>query len=165
MKKTSLTIRYEVHENLQDLPETERELMLSAKNCLEKAYAPYSRFHVGAAILLDNGQTVCGTNIENASYPLCLCAEPSVLAAAKSFFPENRPVAMAISVKNCAPGAKPVAVPGMPCGGCRQILSEAEDRFGHPIRLILMGEIGEVWAFASVRELLPFAFSGRFLGN
>lgn len=141
----------------------EMELLMSAKNCLEKAYAPYSKFHVGAAIRLDNDQIVNGTNIENASYPLCICAEPSALAAAKSAFPENRPVAMAISVKNCAPGAKPIEVPGMPCGACRQILSEAEDRFGRPIRLILQGETGEIWAFTSAKNLLPFAFSGDFL--
>lgn len=163
MKKTSLTVHFDVFEKIADLPEPEQELLISAKNCLEKAYAPYSKFHVGAAIRLDNDKIVCGTNIENASYPLCLCAEPSALAAAKSLFPENRAVSMAISVKNCAAGAHPIEVPAMPCGACRQILSEAEDRFGHPIRLILMGETGEIWAFQSAKNILPFAFSGDFL--
>ncbi len=164
MKKTSLTICFEVFQTAAELPEIERELLAAARLCLDKAYAPYSNFHVGAAILLDNGTTVTGTNIENAAYPLCLCAEPSALAAAKSYFPENRPVLMAISVKNNAVGGKPVATPAMPCGACRQILSEAEGRFGGPIRLVLQGEIGEIWAFDSVRAILPFAFDGSFLG-
>ena len=165
MKKTSLTIHFEVFKKMADLPEPEQDLLVSAKNCLEKAYAPYSNFHVGAAIRLDNGAIVTGTNIENAAYPLCLCAEPSALAAAKSQYPNDKPLTMAISVKNFVPGGQPVKIPGAPCGACRQILSEAETRIGQPIRLILQGESGEIWAFDSVRDLLPFAFNGSFLGK
>ena len=165
MNKTSWTIQYEVYKNDEELPEPDRELLAAAKTALEKAYAPYSKFHVGAAIRLDNHAIVCGTNIENASYPLCLCAEPSALAAAKSAFPENWPLAMAISVKNMAKSSPVIDIPGMPCGACRQILSEAEDRFGRPIRLILQGEAGETWVFASAKDILPFAFSGAFLGE
>ena len=166
MKKSSLTIQFQTFDGPAELPESDRELLAAAKICLERAHAPYSKFHVGAAILMENGHLVTGTNIENAAYPMCLCAEPSALAAAKSAWPDSRPLAMAISVKNFQEEngqRKIVASPAAPCGACRQILNEAESRYGQQIRLILQGETGEIRVFQSARELLPFGFSSEFL--
>ena len=97
---------------------------------------------------------------------MCLCAEPSALAAAKSQWPDARPTAMAIGVKNFQEGEngrKIIAQPGTPCGACRQILCEAEVRNGQPIRLILQGETGEIWIFETAKDLLPLGFGAEFL--
>ena len=163
---SSLTIHFQSFDGPDELPEMDRNLLAAARICLEKAWAPYSRFHVGAAIFMENGHVVTGTNIENAAFPLCLCAEPSALAAAKSAWPDSKPLAMAISVKNFQEEngqRKIVASPAAPCGACRQILNEAESRYGQPIRLILQGETGEILVFESVKDLLPFSFGGKFL--
>ena len=145
----------------ENLAPAERELLQAAAAVLDKAYAPYSHFHVGAAVLLDNGEVLTGANFENAAYPMCLCAERSVLAAAVSTHPEGKVVKMAIRVRN---PRQPVTSPAAPCGACRQVLVEAEHRQAGDIQLLLQGESGPVYVMETAKVLLPFYFDGSFLG-
>ncbi|RMF28180.1 MAG: cytidine deaminase, partial [Bacteroidetes bacterium] len=126
----------------------------------EQAYAPYSHFQVGAALRLADGRILSGGNLENAAYPLCLCAERVVLAAAHALHPGVPPHALAITVHN---SRKTIDRPAAPCGACRQVLAEAEARFSQPIRLLLQGDVGPILVFESVQQLLPFGFESSFL--
>ncbi len=143
-----------------DLAAEEQRLLTAARSALAKAYAPYSHFRVGAAALLSNGAVVSGANFENAAYPMCLCAERATLAAAFSQYPEARIIALAVTAS--AEG-KSINMPATPCGACRQVLLEAEQRFAHPLRLILQGEEGPIWVFERVGDLLPLAFDAELL--
>lgn len=124
------------------------------------AYAPYSRFQVVAAARLADGETVAACNTENAAYPMCLCAERAALAAAASRQPNGNVVAMAITVKSPSQVLK---VPASPCGACRQVLAEHEQRHGHQMRLILRAEEGPFYVLDTASGLLPLGFSAEFL--
>lgn len=143
------------------LSQAEQDLLDAAAQALDKAYAPYSNFHVGAAVLLDNGELLSGANFENAAYPMCLCAERSALATAISTYPQAKILQMAIRVRN---PKKPVLQPAAPCGACRQVMVEAEHRQSGDIKVLLQGESGPVYVLASAKVLLPFYFDGSFLG-
>mgnify|MGYP000973066435 CR=1 FL=1 len=143
------------------LPQTQQELLDAAAQALDKAYAPYSNFYVGAAVLLDNGEVLSGANFENAAYPMCLCAERSALATAISTYPQAKILQMAIRVRN---PQKPVLKPAAPCGACRQVMVEAEHRQNGDIQVLLQGESGPVYVLDSAKVLLPFYFDGSFLG-
>ncbi len=160
MKKYTLQTEFAMYESPEDLPEADRALLFLAKKSLENAYAPYSNFKVGAAVLLDNGEMLGGTNYENASYPLCICAEQTVLTTAANRFPNLPALAIAVTVKN------PKLVidrPGPPCGACRQVICETEMKNRQSIRVILQGETGPVYVFESGKDLLPLAFDGSYL--
>ena len=146
---------------------TEAELNLShaqllsiARKATEHAYAPYSKFRVGAAVLLGDGKIVTGVNIENASYPVGICAERSALASAISEFPHETIVSIAISYVS-PDGAN--NMPAFPCGMCRQFISECEDRNKKNIVLILAGQTGNIVVVNSSKDLLPFSFGGKDL--
>lgn len=142
-----------------ELKDTDRALVEFAKQQTANSYAPYSRFHVGAAMLLADNALFYGANQENASYPVGTCAERAALFAAATNKPDVAPVALAIAARtNDGFTRKPVA----PCGMCRQALLEAETRFGKPIRILLYGEEG-VFVVSSVRDLLPLTFDGSEL--
>lgn len=151
---------YQQHESSEGLAAADAELVRLARNCTAKAYAPYSHFRVGAALRLEGGTVLQGVNIENASYPVGICAERSALSSAISQFPEARMEVMAISIMDPQGGPHQ---PAFPCGMCRQFLSECEDRNGAPIRLLLSGQSGSVVEIGSVKDLLPFHFSGSDL--
>ena len=142
--------------NSGDLPPQYSKLLARAKKSLSHSYAPYSNFQVGAAVHLANEAILTGANQENASYPLCLCAERVALAAAASQHPGVAPVAMAITTRK---GDSPAT----PCGACRQVIAEHEFRFQQPITLILQASDGPVFVFDSIDPLLPLAFDGSFL--
>ncbi len=160
MEKRQLSISYLQYETPGDLPGQDKRLLESAKNALRLAYAPYSRFRVGAAALLANNDIVEGANYENAAYPLCLCAERAALAAAISKFPEMPVLAMAVTVEN---SSQTIQRPATPCGACRQVLVETEIKNRQAIRLLLQGQIGPVWVFENSSDLLPFGFDGSYL--
>ncbi len=160
MHQRQLTISFQEYTTPEDLQVEDRDLLTTAATALPHSYAPYSNFKVAAAARLADGSVVTGTNIENAAYPMCICAEPNTLAAAASLRPGMPVVALAITVQ--APG-RVLSVPASPCGSCRQILSEHESRFGHQLRLILRAETGPVYVFESASQLLPFGFSGELL--
>ncbi len=144
----------------EELPAADAELLEEAKAALAKSYSPYSRFKVGAAIRLANGVVLSGANFENAAYPMCLCAERSVLAAAASTHPGVAVVAMAITVQN---PAKPVLMPAAPCGACRQVMAETEAFHAQDMRVLLQGESGPVLAFRAAKDFLPLYFDSGFL--
>ena len=143
------------------LSQGEQDLLDAAAQALDKAYAPYSNFYVGAAVLLDNGELLSGANFENAAYPMCLCAERSALATAISTYPQAKILQMAIRVRN---PQKPVLQPAAPCGACRQVMVEAEHRQNGDMQVLLQGESGPVYILDSAKVLLPFYFDGSFLG-
>ncbi len=153
-------IQYREYPHHQDLNGEDGILLTKAKEALSRSYAPYSKFQVGAAALLANGQIVTGFNIENAAYPVCLCAEQTTMSAIRTQHPGVGIEAIAISVKSAH---HLVDQPATPCGKCRQLLSEQERVNQKHIRLILQGEEGPIWIFESVNDLLPFSFTSEFL--
>lgn len=154
--------QFEYQEFQQDkqLDDNDFHLLTQARNATESAYAPYSRFRVGAAVQLANGEIITGVNIENASYPVGICAERSALASAISQYPEEMIQTLAISIM--APSGDN-NTPAFPCGMCRQFISECEDRNASPIRLILAGQTGPVRIIGTCKDLLPFSFGGKDL--
>lgn len=155
MAEKELKLSYHTYA-LGELPIADAELLQLAKAALENAYAPYSGFKVGAAVLLENGHHLTGTNQENAAFPVGLCAEGTALSAASSLFPQTAVKKIAVSVKS---STHTVQHPVAPCGVCRQRLLEYETRFNNAIEIILMGETGEVLVIKSVKDILPFYFS------
>ena len=136
-----------------DLPEEDCRLRDAAIGAARRAYAPYSQFNVGAAVLLNDGTVVEGNNQENIAYPSGLCAERVALFAAGATFPDTPVVAIAIAaIKN---GEIQSAI--APCGGCRQVMLESEKRYGQPVRIHLCGR-DETFIIASAGDLLPMAF-------
>lgn len=160
LNKTSIMRKKELHifvyeyDSVLELPEKDKTLVLAAREASEKAYAPYSKFHVGAALFLENGELIKGNNQENADFTDGLCAERVALFYANASYPDKKVVAIAVSAKN-ANGL--VKEPAKPCGSCRQAIVEAEARFNHPIRLILDGA-KKIMIVENAESLLPFAF-------
>ncbi|UGU17482.1 cytidine deaminase [Sinomicrobium kalidii] len=155
MKELEITSRLIVYEDIDELPEEIRGLMQKAVEVRKNAYAPYSRFKVGAALLLDNGEVVIGNNQENASYPSGLCAERVAVYQAGAKYPNVRINALAISA---ASDNHTVLTPIPPCGACRQSLAEYEVKQEEPLVLYFMGETGKVVKAPSVKDLLPLLF-------
>ena len=153
MKEETLNIRYEVAQ-LEELSHEEQELVNKAKAATANSYAPYSHFNVGAACLLADGTVVIGANQENAAFPSGLCAERSAIFAAQSNYPEQAVTTLAIAARN-AKGFLKSPIP--PCGACRQVVLEMEDRYKRPVRILLYGENG-TYCFHSIKDLLPFSF-------
>ena len=136
------------------LSETDDNLRAAAIDAASRAYAPYSHFQVGAAVLLDDGTVVAGSNQENMAYPSGLCAERVALFSAGATFPDIPVVALAIvAIQN---GVVQPAI--APCGACRQVLLETEQRYGRAIRVLLCGQ-EETVLVASAQDLLPLSFS------
>ena len=138
----------------EELSEEYKRLVDEAKNATQNAYAPYSEFNVGAAVLLENGEMVSGTNQENAAYPSGLCAERVTMFYANSKYPNVAPKALAIAT---FAGGDFLDEPITPCGACRQVLLESEMRYGVDIDVLLYGRKG-VYVVKSVKALLPLAF-------
>ncbi|MCB0791458.1 MAG: cytidine deaminase [Flavobacteriales bacterium] len=153
-----IEILHHRHGSWDDLPATDRDLLEHAVAAAARAYAPYSHFHVGAALLTSDGRIVEGSNQENASFPAGICAERTALHAAMSDRPEAHITAIAVAVPQAGPD-RPVA----PCGICRQALLEQERRQAAPIRLLMGAVNGPVIEMRSVADLLPFSFDGSFL--
>jgi cytidine deaminase len=157
MKKENINFEYELYESSDELNEADVTLLKAARAETANAYAPYSNFLVGAVAKLQNGETVSGTNQENASYPVGICAERVLLSVA-SVLHNNIPIdTIAISYHNTNGESN---TPVSPCGMCRQALREYEQRTGEPIRLILAGMNGPVYVIEKATQLLPFSFSG-----
>ena len=140
-----------------ELPEDDRMLIEQARKSVMSAYAPYSRFSVGAAVLLENGTIMLGNNQENASYPIGMCAERVAVFAAAANYPGVKIKAIAITALS-----KQFLIdkPITPCGACRQAIAEYEHRYKNPIRLIMVGESGKVLVADSIKHFLPYQFTG-----
>ena len=162
MAENKFEFSYQVFNSSSDLDEKDAWLLNEARSITEQAYAPYSKFHVAAVAILKNGKIVAGTNQENASYPVGICAERVLLATASSNYPGEPIQTMAISYKNLS---NPIQSnhPVSPCGMCRQSLQEFENRTHQPIRLILAGMEGQVFIIEKSSFLLPLGFSSSEL--
>lgn len=158
MKEESYQFKFFVYDSIDELTSEDAWLLREAQEVTEQAYAPYSNFHVGAVAKLTNGEMVAGSNQENASFPVGLCAERVVLASISSLYPNTPVESIAISYQSETVSSNhPIA----PCGICRQSLQEYETRVGHPIRLILGGMEGKVLIIPSAGMLLPFSFTNE----
>jgi len=155
--KNPLTVNE--YENTDELDSVRQELIQVAKEHTKHSYSPYSKFAVGAAILLENGKILGGSNQENASYPLCLCAERTALAAAASIYP-NIPI-VSIAVTAFADGDF-VSDPVSPCGACRQVISENSYRYNRKTEVILYSQ-NKIIVMESIASLLPLGFEGSSL--
>jgi cytidine deaminase len=160
MKEINITTKFTAFDSINDLAEDVKSLMLDAIEIRKKAYAPYSKFRVGAALLLDNGKIVFGSNQENAAYPSGLCAERVAVFQAGTVYPEAKIIRMAITA---ASDTNTTAAPIPPCGACRQSIAEYEFKQETPIEIYFMGEIGAVYKSDSLKNLLPFMFDKNFL--
>ncbi|MDE5840045.1 MAG: cytidine deaminase [Muribaculaceae bacterium] len=163
MKEKRIEITYRSVDP-EELSVSDRELIAKAKGMTYRSYAPYSRFHVGAAILMSDGSVVCGSNQENAAYPSGICAERNACWQASALYPGMAMKKIAIAARNV--GSVPhgdedkapfQASPISPCGACRQALLEYEHLHG-PIEVILYGE-DSIFVFPSISSLLPFSFT------
>jgi len=154
MNRKSITISYSEYNSKNELPAKDKELLDVAIEATRNSYAPYSRFNVGAAVRLANGEIISASNQENAAYPSGLCAERVAIFYANSRFPDVKVEALAVTA---SVNGDICDNPTYPCGACRQVLAETEQRSGNNIRIIIGGEkITQV--IDSVEGLLPFVF-------
>ena len=160
MKKLKLQSEIEIASNVRELNPTDAKLLARAKEAAKGAYAPYSNFKVGSAVLLKNGVVVIGNNQENAAYPVTMCGERNAVFSAAAQYPNTAIEAVAITVisKN-----KDIDRPLPPCGSCRQVIYENETRHQSDIRLILQGDLGEIYVVQTVKDILPLVFDASYL--
>lgn len=160
MKKQDLHIQISIFDSKEELTEATNALFLEAEKARENAYAPYSNFRVGAAILLDNGKIITGNNQENAAYPSGLCAERVAVYFAGAQFPNNKILQMAVTARS---EKQILNKPIPPCGSCRQAIAEYEIKQNQPIEIYFMGETGQVYKTDSIKALLPLLFDSSSL--
>jgi cytidine deaminase len=160
MNDIIISTRFSVFESVSELPTDIQNLMDQAVEIRKNAYAPYSKFRVGAALLLDNGKIILGSNQENAAYPSGLCAERVAVFYAGANYPEATILKMAITA---ASDTNQTTAPIPPCGSCRQSLAEYEIKQDAPIEIYFMGETGQIYKSDSLKNLLPFMFDKKFL--
>ena len=155
LRTQKLEITYKEFDTPDELEENDRILLETAIETAGNAYAPYSKFRVGAALKLESGTIVKGTNVENAAFPSGICAERSAISAAVSNYPEDKPVVIAIAaLTDSGITEEPVT----PCGNCRQVIAEEESRNGKQIKLILSGK-KKIIVIEGIKNLLPLQFS------
>lgn len=160
MEKVEIKTQITVFDSINELPADVKKLMDAAIDAKQNAYAPYSKFKVGAALLLEDGTVINGNNQENAAYPSGMCAERVAIWKASSDYPTKKILKLAISASSAS---QILNEPVAPCGGCRQTLSEYELKQKDKIEVYFMGEIGKVIMTDSLLNLLPIAFDKSFL--
>lgn len=141
---------------MDELSAEDRQLVEQAIEATRRSYAPYSHFHVGAAVRLGNGEIVIGCNQENAAYPSGLCAERTALFAAGAQYPDVPVRVLAVAARGT--DGEMTEEPTGPCGSCRQVIIESETRAKHPIRILLYGRRC-VYIIDGIRQLMPLTFS------
>lgn len=162
MEKKTINISYQLFASKDELSEEDAMLIKKAEDALENAYAVYSKFHVGAALLLDNGEIVTGNNQENIAYPSSLCAERVALYYCKAHYPNATVKKIAIMARSEKGNLLEVI---SPCGGCRQVMSEYERVQDDNMKVILKGEGESIMIFDTVQDLLPLSFNTKVLGR
>ena len=160
MHKEQFICPYTVYDSKAELDPNDAELLRLAHEATYNSYAPYSKFHVGAAVRLANGKIVTGCNIENAAYPSGLCAERVTLFAAQAQYPDIPVKALAVTARS---ESKTIDEPVAPCGACRQVMVEVEQRSKRPLRVLCQGETGPIMIFDGIESLVPFIFLDKFL--
>ena len=158
MKEIEIKSLFRVY-GMDELSQSDRELVSAAMEATKGSYAPYSKFRVGAAARLANGLVFTGANQENAAYPSGLCAERTTLFAANAQYPDQPVLALAIAARK---GNRFMPTPISPCGACRQVISGVEDRFGHPVRILLYGTEG-IYECNGIDALLPLRFVDAYM--
>jgi cytidine deaminase len=140
----------------EELSQEEQQLIDAAIEATSRSYAPYSHFHVGAAIQLKNGVVIMGCNQENAAFPAGICAERSAIFAAGAQHPDQPIMTLAITARNSK--GELLDEPASPCGTCRQVIIETETRFKQPVRILLYGK-KHTYVMGGIRQLMPFSFT------
>lgn len=159
IRTNNISFSYKEFETETDLDSDDRELIVAARTAALNAYAPYSKFRVGAALRLTSGIIISGTNVENAAFPSGICAERNVIANSVSNHKDDLPVAIAVAaMTENGLTEEPVS----PCGNCRQVIAEEEVRSASPIRIILSGK-NKTFIINSIVELLPLQFNKKNL--
>jgi cytidine deaminase len=151
-----ISFSYSEYDEEVELDAFDRELLKSARKAALNAYAPYSKFRVGAALRLSSNRIITGTNVENAAFPSGICAERTAIAAASSNYPGDKPLALAIASLNDAD--EPTDEIVSPCGNCRQVIAEEELRNNKSIRIILSSR-KKIWIVEKGGDLLPLQFN------
>ena len=154
MKNLNITAKIQIY-SYNELQSEEKKLIDCAKNACSRAYAPYSQFQVGAAVLLANGEIVSGSNQENVAFPSGLCAERTVLFYANSQYPDQAVKSLAVAAYTQGDF---IDRPISPCGACRQVILETEIRFQSSVRIYLYGK-SEIYVIEGIKDLLPLAFN------
>jgi len=160
MNELKIISKFAIYKNSSELSELENNLLLKAIEARNNAYAPYSEFCVGVALLLQNGSVIHGNNQENAAYPSGMCAERVAIWNAASQFPDIKIEKIFISAKA---KNKVVDKPVSPCGACRQTIAEYEVKQSQNIQVLFTGETGKIIKAYSISDLLPLAFDNSFL--
>ena len=156
MTSKELRIEYTEYRSSGEMSVQDRELVCKALQAMSNAYAPYSHYHVGAAVRLSDGSVVCGSNQENAAFPSGLCAERTAMFAASSQNPDKHILSLAVAG---GPDGKLDNAPCTPCGACRQVMAQYQAKSGLPMSVILVGA-DRIWKFCRVEDILPFIFTG-----
>jgi len=155
MEKKEITINYEEYAEVGQTNEDVAQLVQKAKHASKTAYAPYSLFRVGAAVRLNNGKLISGSNQENVAYPSGLCAERVALFSASAQYPDSYIKSIAVTTDHDFENEDEVF---SPCGACRQVMAEFEMRSGKEIKIIINAPNGKIRVFKGVKQLLPFSF-------
>ena len=154
MTNKEIKIAYREYESLEQLEAEERKLADAAIDAMKNAYAPYSGFSVGAAVMFEDGEIVKGSNQENAAYPSGLCAERTALFYASASRPDKAMAALAIAAGQ---NGEICGTPATPCGACRQVMAQYQVKSGRPMKILLVGA-DRIWEFDKVDDLLPLIF-------
>lgn len=160
MKDLAITAHINVYQ-YDELSSADRSLLEAAKKATERSYVPYSHFSVGAAVLLEDGTVVTGSNQENAAYPSGLCAERTTLFYANAQYPHLAVKVLAIAART---EKDFLEMPIPPCGACRQVILETENRFKQPVRILLFGRKC-IYEVKSVGDLLPLSFEASSMND
>ena len=161
MKETQIITTVYDYDSIEELEKEDQILVEEARKAALRSYAPYSKFNVGAALLLNNGEIVQGNNQENSAYPSGLCAERVAVFYANAKHPNVPVKAIAITSRT---NGNFLEIPVPPCGSCRQVLLEAEDRYKQPIKVILCGK-SKFRIIKSIKQLLPLFFDKEMLNE
>jgi len=160
MKKIQIQSAILEFDSFDELSDEDKILLIEARKAAEMSYSPYSKFHVGAALLLENSVIVRGNNQENAAYPSGLCAERVAVFSAAAEYPGTKIITMAITAKS---ELFEINTPVYPCGACRQVLAEYENMNKGNIRIVLQGATGKIHIAEDIKTLLPFMFTSKDL--
>ena len=155
MTNKEIHITYQEYRSIEELSPEDRELAAEAIKAMEGAYAPYSHFHVGAAVRMSNGQIVRGANQENAAFPSGLCAERTAMFAAGARYPDKDMLSLALAGGVMG---RLGSQPATPCGACRQVMAQYQAKSGKPMSVIMISA-DKVWKFEKVDDILPLIFN------
>ena len=154
MTNKEIKIAYLEYESADQLDPQDRQLAKAAIEAVGNSYAPYSHFHVGAAVMLEDGEIIKGSNQENTAYPSGLCAERTALFYAGATYPDKAVIKLAIAAGQ---NGKLCDTPATPCGACRQVMAQYQFKGGRPMEVLLIGA-RNIWKFSKVDDLLPLIF-------